>query len=464
MYVGCSDGFLLLYDLEIARETALRAQVERRKLGLLDLEKNTHLTTRSGLSGAHASLRRVSTSHPIASKLIDSLFGATLQRSGHTQPSDPDADQDTRFYDAPSTRRPPLTSSARQPEQQQQQQRVRAKALASRTAHPLTAPPGAVSAHERDVNRRRLEASLKCSGVYPKKYRLLVWRFLLRLPKNEEAFRSLVAKGKHPAFVRLSEQYPLRNARLARRLHRVLSAIAFWCPAFGEVRYLPALVYPFVKVFRENDLAAFEASVSVLLHWGGDFLQSLPHAPASVLHVLDRELQRRDPQLYTHFQQHQITADVYGWSLLQTIFTEVLSEDEWLTLWDHLFTHVDTPLMLNVAVLAYLSYFRTALLSACDRVSIDQFFHQQNAMNVQSFVQLMLNLSQSVDMKVVEAPSKADPTDVDPQNPENGDAHHAVSYWPLPRGQYPAFARYPKFVVDFQISVRYVPMSHSCRV
>lgn len=265
--------------------------------------------------------------------------------------------------------------------------------------------------------------------MYPKKYRVLVWRFFLRLPKNEEAFRSLVAKGKHPVFVRLKDQYPLQDSRIFRRLHRVLSAIVYWCPAFGEVSYLPVVVYPFVKIFRENDLAAFEASVSVMLHWCGDFLISLPYPPVFAMSAIEKELARRDAQLFDHFTRYQVTSEAFAWSLLKTIFTEVLSEDEWMCLWDHLFTYSDTPQLLFVAVLAYLSYFRTALLASCDRFSIEQFFHQQNAIDIQKFVQLMMNLRSKLDLSEYTAIEESAATDASSQG--------RAPYWPLSRGQYP---------------------------
>lgn len=443
--------------MEIARETALRAQAERKKEGLFDLNENARLATRSGLLSTQELFdedlkdQSKQSHRPVPSKLIDSLFGATYTRRNDLIGSSK-VDQfvrDSQYHqateathDSATAIRHTLVAKAVRPRQQDAKGYVR---FQQPTQNPLTVAPGSLNPQEVEVNRKRLEASLKCNGVYPKKYRLLVWRFLLRLPKNEEAFRALVTKGKHPAFVRLHEQYPLQNSRLFRRLHRVLSAIAFWCPAFGEVSYLPEVVYPFVKIFRENDLAAFEASLSVLLHWCGDFLRSLPYSPVTILSALDKELQRRDPQLHSHLVQHQITAEVYAWGLLKTIFTEVLSEDEWMTLWDHLITYADKPRLLYVAVLAYLSYFRTALLGASDRFSIEQFFHQQNAIKIQSFIQLIININQSVDLKLFK--SQENGSDEDGAKP-------AVTYWPLTSGQYPAFASYPKFVVDFQISVR----------
>ncbi|KAH7492564.1 TBC1 domain family member 31 [Phytophthora ramorum] len=459
------DGFLLLYDMEIARETAARAQDRRRKEGLVDLGEHARLRTRSGLPDAPFSnddidptadsnqveINAPVQSRPVPSKLIDSLFGATYPRRigrAPKQTGDTTAHQTehSRMRPASATRTRLLATtgplSVPSKGKHDHDSRALREKVRTRRMSPLTRPPSQLTAQEIEVNRKRLVGSLKCNGMYPKKYRVLVWRFLLRLPKNEESFRSLVAKGKHPVFVRLKDQYPLQDNRIFRRLHRILSAIVYWCPAFGEASYLPAVVYPFVKIFRENDLAAFEASVSVMLHWCGDFLVSLPYPPVFAMSAIEKELARRDAQLFDHFTQYQVTSEAFAWSLLKTIFTEVLSEDEWMCLWDHLFTFPDTPQLLFVAVLAYLSYFRTALLAACDRFSIEQFFHQQNAIDIQKFVQLMMNLRDKLDLSEFTAI----------ENPGTREGHGP--YWPLSRGQYPAFAHYPRFVVDFQISER----------
>ena len=47
-------------------------------------------------------------------------------------------------------------------------------------------------------------------------------------------------------------------------LSRVLSAIAHWSSLFSEVDYLPALVFPFVKLFQNNQLVAFEMVATIL--------------------------------------------------------------------------------------------------------------------------------------------------------------------------------------------------------
>lgn len=45
---------------------------------------------------------------------------------------------------------------------------------------------------------------------------------------------------------------------------RLLCALANWSPIFGETDYLPTLVFPFVKLFQNNQLFLFEIVATVL--------------------------------------------------------------------------------------------------------------------------------------------------------------------------------------------------------
>ena len=48
---------------------------------------------------------------------------------------------------------------------------------------------------------------------------------------------------------------------------RALSALAHWSPVFGETGYLPGLVFPFIKLFQNNQLVTFELLATILSEW-----------------------------------------------------------------------------------------------------------------------------------------------------------------------------------------------------
>ncbi|VDN11082.1 unnamed protein product [Dibothriocephalus latus] len=100
--------------------------------------------------------------------------------------------------------------------------------------------------------------------IFSGDFRLFIWRYLLKLPENTEAYKALSQKGIHPSFANLAEKYPVRSSKLFRSLQRTCSALAFWSELFGETTYLPLLAFPFVKLFQGNQLQAFEVLATVL--------------------------------------------------------------------------------------------------------------------------------------------------------------------------------------------------------
>eukprot|EP00906_Rhabdomonas_costata_P017200 RCo024801 len=113
-----------------------------------------------------------------------------------------------------------------------------------------------------------LRSLLEQHQKYPDDYRGLIWRFLLRLPRNTEAFECLLRKGPHP-----TTEWQLRRYHTPAKsvLGRVLSCLAWHCSALGAVEELPELVHPFAQVFHADPCAAFEASLTFLLNWGQDY-------------------------------------------------------------------------------------------------------------------------------------------------------------------------------------------------
>ncbi|CAD5117568.1 DgyrCDS6328 [Dimorphilus gyrociliatus] len=111
----------------------------------------------------------------------------------------------------------------------------------------------------------RLKRILQHYGEYPAKYRVFIWRQLLKLPENHEAYSSLITKGIHPSYNNLHEKIPLKSRKLLRILQKLLCALANWSPIFGETDYLPTLVFPFVKLFQNNQLFLFEIVATVLI-------------------------------------------------------------------------------------------------------------------------------------------------------------------------------------------------------
>lgn len=70
----------------------------------------------------------------------------------------------------------------------------------------------------------KLVRILKCYNEYPARYRLFIWKLLLKLPENYESYASFVERGTHPAYYDLAKKYPLKSQKCIRLLER----FQFW--------------------------------------------------------------------------------------------------------------------------------------------------------------------------------------------------------------------------------------------
>ncbi|KAF8565131.1 hypothetical protein P879_05051 [Paragonimus westermani] len=311
------------------------------------------------------------------------------------------------------------------------------------------------------LDRRRLRLLLKEFGHFPEKYRLFIWRSVLQLPYNTQAFAVLVQKGNHPAYANLPARYPIRGRKLMRVLQRVCSALAFWSPLFGELDWLPLFVFPFVKLFQNNLLYAFEVVATVLMNWCAGWFEYFPNPPINILCMVENLVAHADPELYQHFVQCQVTTETYAWPLLQTGLSELFTQEEWLCLWDTLLCF--RPGLLIAIVAAYAICARSPLLRVRDPDAFDTFFHGQNTLAVSNVIDRAHQLLASC------------PADLHPdrllQNLSHAPQHNGsnsmnrtasgshttastLELQPLTTPHYPIVTRYPKFIVDFHIRER----------
>ncbi|XP_056378692.1 TBC1 domain family member 31 [Hyla sarda] len=283
------------------------------------------------------------------------------------------------------------------------------------------------------LSKQRLRAILKGFGEYPAKYRMFIWRSLLQLPENYAAFSSLTDKGTHPQYILLHQEYPIKSTKLLRVLQRTLSTLAHWSTIFGETKYLPLLAFPFVKLFQNNQLICFEVVATVITNWCQHWFEYFPNPPINILGMVENVLAHHDKELLQHFVKYDITSQVYAWPLLETLFSEVLTREEWLKLFDNVFSN--HPSFLLMAVVAYILCSRSPLLHCSQREDVEYFFHHRNNLDITAMIKEAYHVMD------------ATPAEIHPQNLLN-------DFVPLTKGQYPIFNKYPKFIVDYQSQER----------
>ncbi|XP_067934777.1 TBC1 domain family member 31-like isoform X2 [Watersipora subatra] len=291
----------------------------------------------------------------------------------------------------------------------------------------------------KDMIRERVESSqalshvklreiLKEYGEFPEKYRTFIWKTILRLPENYEAYSALLDKGIHPAYVNIHKVYPIRSSKLLRVFQRLLSALAYWTPAAVECTFLPSLAFPFAKLLQNNQLIAFEVVASVLLNCCQRWFDYTPNPPLNILSLIENLLSYHDRELFQHFIRYRVTTQTYAWTLLLTGFSEVFSRSEWMKLWDHIL--INEPSWLLLAVVAYSLVNRRTLLDCYDTEAFKQFYRHHNATGVSHVIKETYNISRTT------------PTELDPSS-----CLHA--FHPLNKGQYQLLAKFPQRVKNF---------------
>ncbi|NXJ93783.1 TBC31 protein, partial [Corythaixoides concolor] len=280
-----------------------------------------------------------------------------------------------------------------------------------------------------ELNKKRLRALLKGFGEYPAKYRMFIWRSLLQLPENHLAFSSLMDKGTHSAFVNFQKEYPIKSRKLLRVLQRTLSALAHWSAIFAETPYIPLLAFPFVKLFQNNQLICFEVVATVVVNFCQHWFEYFPNPPVNVLSMMENILAHHDKELLQHLIKYRVTSQVYAWPLLETLFSEVLTREEWLKVFDNIFSN--HPSYFLMVVVAYIICSRAPLLHCNQAADFEYFFHHRNNLDINVVIKEAYHLME------------ATPLDIHPQRMLD-------DFIPLTKGQYPVFNKYPKFIVDYQ--------------
>ena len=102
---------------------------------------------------------------------------------------------------------------------------------------------------ESRVNRNKLLSFYEKNNQFPNEYRPLIWRFLLKLPENNQAFSDLANRGIHSTYEKeLYQRFPLQSDRLFNKLLSLCSMFAHWSPIFAEVSYTDLYILCYLRL------------------------------------------------------------------------------------------------------------------------------------------------------------------------------------------------------------------------
>jgi hypothetical protein len=143
---------------------------------------------------------------------------------------------------------------------------------------------------------------------------------------NEKAYNLYASQPIHASVRRLPNTLPVRYSINANRLVRLLSSLTYWHPPLAECDWLPALVFPFLRIFERDTIVLFEFMVTIISNWCHEWLHFIPNPPITILSRIDRIAR-------AHGGEAPLSV---AWPALRSFFGEVATTEAALTLFDNI--------------------------------------------------------------------------------------------------------------------------------
>lgn len=120
-------------------------------------------------------------------------------------------------------------------------------------------------------------------------------------------------------------------------------------------------MFPFVKLFPEEGLKTFEIYLTFSSHWLQPLHASFPSLPHEILQLFESVLKFEDPGLLHIIRQTSLITRLYDSLLSQ--FTDLLSRECWLQIFDFFFCFSEYPELYLLVVPALLIIFKSDIVS-----------------------------------------------------------------------------------------------------
>lgn len=189
--------------------------------------------------------------------------------------------------------------------------------------------------------RQRLLTILSEYGEYPAEYRQIIWKHILKLPNNTEAYCNLMERGNHPCTQTYGQTFRLFDPSLQKKLKRIASYLCNWSKILsisfdGEGHFLPYFIFPFLKLCSNDLLVCFEMVATILLNQCSLWFELSPLLSANYLGLIENLIDHFEPSLVQFYRRHSVTSATFAWKMLRTAFSDILYEHQWYQLWDHI--------------------------------------------------------------------------------------------------------------------------------
>lgn len=278
----------------------------------------------------------------------------------------------------------------------------------------------------------RLLPILEEFGEYPEKHRPIIWKTILKLPQNYHAFARLLKRDLHSCVANYDKRYSLVDQKSLSNMSKIVSCLAHWTSIFGYVNYLPKFVFPFLRLCKGDLLLCFELVATILNNQCQLWFEFAPlQIPYNYLCLIENVLMEHDRKLYEFYKSKDVTAKIYALPLMETAFSEVLEQQQWMQLWDHVVSN--DPCFMAFVIVAYNSSLRLTIMRYEKVESIEKLFFEQNYVNFKKLMSRAYRLMEKC------------PSSVHPKR-------YMKLFVPLAHGEYQRFENYPKNMSDMKVN------------
>lgn len=260
----------------------------------------------------------------------------------------------------------------------------------------------------------------------------MIWKTILKLPQNFNSFARLLKRDPHSSVANFDKRYSLVDQKALKVLSKIMSCLAHWTSIFGYVNYLPKFVFPFLKVCKGDLLLCFEMIATILINHCQLWFEFAPlQMPYNYLCLIENILMESDRKLFEFYKSKGITAKVYALPMMETAFSEVLDEQQWLQIWDHIVSN--DPHFVLFIIVAYNSMMRLTIMRYEKVESIAKVFYEQNYVNFKKLISKAYSMMEKC------------PSGIHPKR-------YMKAFVPLASGEYQKFENYPKNVSDVKVN------------
>ncbi|XP_055316276.1 TBC1 domain family member 31 [Sitodiplosis mosellana] len=235
------------------------------------------------------------------------------------------------------------------------------------------------------LSRQRLLTILSEYGEYPAQYRQIIWKYLLKLPNNTEAYCDLLERGLHPCTRSYGQSFRVFDPVLQKKLKCIASYLCNWSKILGvsfdlEDHFLPYFIFPFLKLYSNNLMVCFELVATILLNQCSLWFEFSPLLPMNYLGLIENLIDHFEPKLMQFYRRSSVTSVTFAWKMMRTAFSDVLVEYQWCQLWDHILSA--PAYFLVFIVVAFNCIQRSAIERLANAKEIHAYFDEPCAINI----------------------------------------------------------------------------------